>query len=143
MSIVKDSLSKKQLIFREMVFGTLMYAVVLGFFNDYTAVLDTTSYSTTFFVAVVMQVLTYLTLLVKKLVARQFRHKPGKWAKVWLGISVWLVLFLSKFVFLAVLDFVFGSALQISGFVGLMVIIVTMTIAKLGIDYLFNKLADN
>jgi hypothetical protein len=52
------------------------------------------------------------------------------------------VLFLSKFVFLAVIDFVFGEAVEISGFIGLMAIIVTMTVTKELIDYIFNKLSD-
>lgn len=137
-----QTLSNKQLIFREMVLGTLVYAVVLGFFNDYTSILSTKSYSTTFLVAVVLQVLTYFTLLLKKKVAGRFRQKSGRWSKVGLVMGVWLVLFVSKFVFLAVIDFIFGQAVEISGFIGLMAIIVVMTLAKESIDYLFNKLAD-
>lgn len=142
MSSIRDSINKKQLIFREMVFGTLVYSVVLGFFNDYTAILDTKSYSTTFFVAIVLQVLTYLTVLLKKRIAGIFKQKTGRWAKVGLVMSVWLILFFSKFVFLAVLSFIFKESIEISGFVGLMAIIVTMTIAKEALDYTFNKLLD-
>lgn len=122
--------------------GTLIYAVVLGFFNDYTSILDTESYSTTFLVAVVMQVLTYFTLLAKKKVANRFRQKSGSWNKFSLIVGVWLVLFLSKFVFLAAIDFIFGQYVEISGFIGLIAIILTMTIAKEVIDYTFKKLAD-
>ena len=125
-----------------MTLGILVYAAVLGFFNDYTDILDTKSYSTTFLVAIVLQVLTYLTLLVKKRVASSFKHKPGAGNKAGLVLGVWLVLFLSKFVFLAAIDAIFGSSVEISGFVGLMAIIVTMTLAKELIDIGFNKLAD-
>ncbi len=125
-----------------MTLGILVYAVVLGFFNDYTNILNTSSYSTTFLVAIVLQVLTYLTLLVKKQVAGKFKHKPGAGNQAGLVLGVWLVLFLSKFVFLAVIDVLFGSSVEISGFVGLMAVIITMTLAKEGIDYAFNKLAD-
>ena len=59
------SSSAKQKLFEDLVQGTLIYAVVLGFFNDYTDIVVTTSYSSTFLLAVVMQVLTYLTLLLK------------------------------------------------------------------------------
>lgn len=142
MTSSNDRLSRKQIVFREMVLGTLVYAVVLGFFNDYTSVLDTESYSTTFFVAFVMQLLTYLTLLLKRKVADNFKQKTGSWNKAGLIIGVWFVLFLSKFVFLATIDFVFGSSVQISGFVGLMAIIITMTIAKECIDYIFKNLAE-
>ena len=134
--------SKKQIVFREIVFGTLVYAVVLGFFNDYTLVLETTSYSTTFFVAIVMEVLMYLTLILKHRVAAQFKHKPGAANKFGHIVGVWLVLFLSKFVFLAVIDVIFGDLVMISGFVGLLAIILTMTVAKESLDYIFKKLAD-
>ncbi len=143
MSAVSYRQNSKQILFREMVLGTLVYAVVLGFFNDYTDILDTKSYSTTFLVAIVLQVLTYLTLLLKKRVAGRFKHKSGYWSKTGLVVSVWLVLFLSKFVFLAAIDFAFGDAVTISGFVGLIAIILSMTVVKESIDYIFNKLADD
>jgi len=142
MAISQNHFSDKQVLFREMTLGILVYAAVLGFFNDYTDILDTKSYSTTFLVAIVLQVLTYLTLLVKKRVASSFKHKPGAGNKAGLVLGVWLVLFLSKFVFLAAIDAIFGSSVEISGFVGLMAIIVTMTLAKELIDIGFNKLAD-
>lgn len=142
MTTIQSQFSSKQILFREMTLGILVYAVVLGFFNDYTNILNTSSYSTTFLVAIVLQVLTYLTLLVKKQVAGKFKHKPGAGNKAGLVLGVWLVLFLSKFVFLAVIDVLFGSSVEISGFVGLMAVIITMTLAKEGIDYAFNKLAD-
>lgn len=134
--------NNKQTVFREVILGTLVYAVVLGFFNDYTDILQTRSYSTTFLVAIVMEVLTYLTFMLKGKVASQFKHKPGTWNKFGHIVGVWLILFLSKFVFLAVIDFVFGNSVTISGFIGLMAIIITMTIAKESIDYAYRKLAD-
>lgn len=142
MNTGQSLINKKQILFREMVLGTLVYTVVLGFFNDYTSILNTKSYSTTFLVAVVMQVLTYLTLLLKKQVAANFQEKSGAWSKAGMVMSVWLILFFSKFVFLAAIDFIFGQSVEISGFVGLIAIILTMTVSKEFIDYTFNKLAD-
>lgn len=142
MSPARIDHNSKQILFREMVLGTLVYAVVLGFFNDYTSILDIKSYSTTFLVAIVMQILTYLTLLLKKRIVSGFSQRGGSLSKVGMILGVWLVLFLSKFVFLAAIDFIFGQAVEISGFVGLMAIIITMTLVKESIDYIFNKLAD-
>jgi hypothetical protein len=114
--------SRKQQLFREMVLGTLVYAVVLGFFEDHTDILSTWSYTTTFFVAIVMQILTYMTFWLKSLVVKYFKGKEGRKYKAALVFGVWLILFLSKFVFLAVINYIFGSAVEISGFVGLMLI---------------------
>ena len=141
MQTTNPAQSSKQQLFYDMVLGTLVYAVVLGFFEDYTDILNTWSYSTTFFVAIVMQILTYLTFWLKSLVVKYFKGKEGSMYKPALFFGVWLILFLSKFVFLAVIDFIFGSAVEISGFVGLMIIIITMTVAKQLIDVAYAKLA--
>jgi len=141
MQTTNPAQSSKQQLFYDMVLGTLVYAVVLGFFEDYTDILNTWSYSTTFFVAIVMQILTYLTFWLKSLVVKYFKGKEGSMYKAALVFGVWLILFLSKFVFLAVIDFIFGSAVEISGFVGLMIIIITMTVAKQLIDVAYAKLA--
>jgi hypothetical protein len=135
-------LNSKQLFFREMVLGTLVYAVVLGFFADYTSYLHTTSYSTTFLVAVVMQILTYLTFALKAWVAGLFKDNTSPVGKIGMLLGVWFVLFSSKFVFLAAIDVIFGSAVDVSGFVGLLVMIITMTVVKQLIDLVFKKLGD-
>ena len=114
-----SNLSWKQALFQEMVLGVLLYTVVLGFFEEYTTILNTWSYSITFMAAIVLQILTYLTFLLKKRVVKDFKGKEGKKYMAAMVLGVWLILFLSKFVFLAVLDVIFGEAVEISGFVGL------------------------
>jgi hypothetical protein len=115
----------KQGLFQEILIGVLLYAVVFGFFNDYTDFLKTTSYSTTFLAALLMMLLTFPTFRLKSWIAARLRHH-----KVWMVISVWLVMFLSKFVFLGVMDIVFGSAVEISGFLGLALIIACATVLQ-------------
>ncbi|MEI6553651.1 MAG: hypothetical protein WCO09_03720, partial [bacterium] len=61
MPIDKQNSNKNQELFLNMLVGTLLYSVVLGFFNDYTDILHTGTYSTTFLMAIVMQILTYTT----------------------------------------------------------------------------------
>ncbi|MBC8091550.1 MAG: hypothetical protein H7Y15_06355 [Pseudonocardia sp.] len=122
--------SDAQRFFEEMFVGVLLYSVVLGFFNDYTDVLQTASYSVTFAVAFVMQVLTYLTFALKRRVVARIRARGGPRQKAGIVLGVWLVMFLSKFVFLAVIDVIFGDAVTISGFIGLLLVIATMTIAQ-------------
>lgn len=125
-----------------MVLGTLVYSVVLGFFNDYTDILQTRSYSVTFMVAIVLQILTYLTFQLKGKVASHFKARTDALQKPGLILSVWFIMFVSKFVFLAVISMVFQSSVCVSGFIGLMTIIITMTIAKQLIDFAYNKLGD-
>ncbi len=139
--MLKDQ-SKKQQIFQEMVLGILLYTVVLGFFNDYSDILYISSYSVIFLVAVVMQVLTYFTFIVKGKVAGFFKNKDGFFNKSALVFGVWLVLFLSKFVFLWVIELLFPESVQISGFIGLLIIIALLTISQKIIEQAYNKLSD-
>ena len=112
-----DSIKKsKQKIYREIILGILLYSVVLGFFNDYTNILHTGTYSVTFAVAIVMEMLTYLTFLLKDLIVGWFKDKEGKIYRYAMFFRVWLVLFLSKFVFLEVIAIVFRSEVKIKGF---------------------------
>lgn len=133
--------SSKQAIFRDMVLGTLLYAMVLGFFNDYTNILTTRSYSVTFAAAFVLQLLTYATLALKRAVVHRHNQKVAS-SKLLLVLSVWLILFLSKFVFLAVLDVIFGQNVEISGFVGLLAIIICLTLAQNAVEFIYKKLGD-
>lgn len=131
----------KQKLFSDMILGTLVYAVVLGFFEDYTNILNTWSYSTTFLVAIVMQILTYLTFWLKSKIINKFKNKEEKIYIAIMIFAVWLIMFFSKFVFLAVIDFIFRDSVEISGFIGLIIIILIMTLVKKIIDTIYIKLA--
>lgn len=121
-------MTQKQRLFTEMLAGALIYSVVLGFFNDYTDILYTSSYSVTFMAALLMQALVFPTFRLKARIARWFKPKPGRKPKIAMVLSVWAVMFFSKFVFLAALNFAFGESIEIRGFVGLVAIIVSATV---------------
>lgn len=141
MSDTTTTQNSKQELFRTMVLGILLYSVVLGFFNDYTGVFYASSYSTIFAVAVVMQLLTFATLKLKDMVA--FRHKQRTNSKKYvLVLSIWLILFFSKFIFLAVIDIIFRQNVEISGFIGLLLIIACCTLVQYVVEYTYRKLAD-
>ncbi len=130
----------KQKMFDDIVSGILLYSVVLAFFSDYTSLLYTKSYSVTFAVAVVMEILTYLTFAIKDRIVSYFRGRGDRYQKLRMGLGVWLVMFLSKFVFLGAISVIFRGEVQVSGFLGLIVIIVCMTIAQKLIQLAYNAL---
>lgn len=138
----KSKKVSKQDIFLSTVVGILLYSVVLGFFNDYTNILHTSSYSMTFALAIVMQVLTFATFQVKDIAHTWFKQKDGSWYQFGLIFTVWLILFLSKFVFLWVISLVFRQEVQISGFVGLLLIVATLTALQQLFEMFYNWLAD-
>lgn len=135
MSYSQKSLSKKQELYRSMLVGVLIYSVVLGFYNDYTDILDTGTYSTTFALALLLQILTYATFRVKDWVVARAKAVGGSNQRVYVVGGVWAVMFISKFVFLGIISIVFRDNVYISGFIGLLLIIITMTV----LDYLVAK----
>jgi hypothetical protein len=133
----------RQRVFSEMLSGILLYSVVLGFFNDYTHIIHTGTYSTTFAVSVVMQILTFLTFALKDRVLRWLNNNRGSPPrKVTVAFSVWLIMFLSKFVFLAAISAIFRGEVKVSNFVGLLLIIACMTVAQKLLDLAYEKLGD-
>lgn len=61
----RSALTRRQLIFAELVVGTLIYVMVLGLFDDYTDLVDAKSFSTIVFAAILLEALTFLTFVFK------------------------------------------------------------------------------
>jgi hypothetical protein len=138
-----STFSRHQLLFQEIFIGTLIYATVLGFFNDYTSFVSAKSFSTIFLAAVVLEVLTYLTFQLKKQIIGWLKDRQGVAYRALMFFCVWLVMFLSKFVFIWALDIVLGSYLTINGFVGILLIIVCVTVIHKLAYVVFKKLGSD
>lgn len=119
-------------IFRDLTTGTLLYVVVMGFFDDYTSLLDISSHSILVLASLVMQLLTFGTLQLKKVVANRIKGDREQANKVVLGFAVWAIMFFSKFVFLEVIDILFGDNVNFSGFIALAIVVAaTLVVDKL------------
>lgn len=142
MSAKTVSLNKRQVAYQQIFIGTLIYAVVLGLFNDYTDVVWAKSFSTILLAGFVLEVLTYLTFSFKRVAVAWHKNsflRAHKAAKIFI---IWLIMFLSKFVFIWVLDVVFGSYLAVDGFMGILLVAASATIAQQMGYLVFRKLAD-
>ncbi|MFT3879851.1 MAG: hypothetical protein QM703_09345 [Gemmatales bacterium] len=135
-------LNPKQQVFTEIVVGTLIYVVVLGFFRDYTDIVTANSFTTIFLAAFVLQILTYLTFLLKKRIIAWLKDKPGALYRVLTFFCVWLVLFLSKFVFIGVLDLLFSQYIYVHGFFGILFVVLSVTILHKIANFTFQMLAE-
>jgi hypothetical protein len=132
--------NSRQLAFKELFVGTFIYAAVLGFFNDYTGMVEAKSFSTIFLAAIVLEVLTFLTFLLKNHIVRWLKDKPGPYYRALLFFCVWLVMFCSKFVFVWAVDAIFGNNINIDGFFSILLLIVSVTAIHQLADYTFKHL---
>ena len=126
-----------QRAFQELFVGTLIYAVVLGFFNDYTHIVEARSFSTIFFASVVLEILTYYVFQIKKWILIKLKHKQQIRYKIIKFFAIWLIMFVSKFVFVWTIDLVFGEYITINGFFGILLVVATVTILHKGAGYMY------
>lgn len=122
--------------------GTLIYILVLGLFNDYTSVVEATSFSIVVYASIILELLTYGAFLLKKIVVDKFKNRTGNSQKLLMVFCVWLVLFLSKFVFIGVVNMILGNYINIHGFFGILLIVLSVTVIHQLADKLFTSLGD-
>ncbi len=133
MNANRGTLTRDQLIFLELLVGTLIYVVVLGLFEEYTDLVSATSFSNIVLASVVLEGLTFLTFLVKDRWIAFLTQWRGELSRPQKLFGLWLVMFFSKFVFLWAIDFIFRGDFEVSGFFAILILVACVTIlAKLG-----------
>lgn len=135
--------NNKQLTFQELFIGSLIYVTVLGLFNDYTQVVDARSFSTILFASIVLEVLTYLAFLLKKRAIAWLKNRQGIIYRILMFFCVWLIMFLSKFVFIGVINIIFGEYITINGFFGILFVVLSVTIIHKLAFFSFKQLGDS
>lgn len=143
MTLHNREFNKKQLYFKELFVGILIYAVVLGFFNDYTSIVYAQSFSTIFFASIVLEIITFLVFQLKDEVIARFNERENPPHKALLVFIIWLIMFSSKFVFVWTVDLIFGEKITINGFFGILAIALSVTVIHKLADLIFIKLGDN
>ena len=71
---------------------------------------------------------------------RYFAARSGTVWKLVRVVAVWLILFLSKFVILEAVNFVFGDHVELGSFIEIVALIVTMLAANATLQTIYHKL---
>lgn len=144
MELSKGRFSSHQPLFQELFIGTLIYVMVLGLFNDYTSFVSARSFSTIIYASVVLEVLTYMAFRLKTEIITLLKSRKGRIYSVLMFCCVWLVMFLSKFVFVFVfaLDLLFSDYITITGFFGILLVVVCVTLIHRLAYVIFNQLGE-
>ncbi len=107
--------SNKQQLFLRYFTAFLIDLTVLNLFVEYWALVVIDSFTISLLAAVLLQVLLKLTLLLEHRVAVFFTTMQGAMARFLRILSAWLILFLSKFAILGVIDLAFGDEVSFAG----------------------------
>jgi len=135
-------LSNHQALFISYLLYILVDLLVLNLFDEFWHRISIESFTISFFVAVILQVLLKATIKVEHKLAAYVQAKGGKYAKPKRIFATWLVLFGSKLVILEVVDLVFGDHVDFGGLVPFIVVVVGVFAAELLITKIFMSLGN-
>jgi hypothetical protein len=124
------TITKAQLIYVGWTMTLLAYIVVLNLwvqFND-KVVID--SFLISIFTAAVLLALVVAILGLEHRVKDWFAAREGQVYRVVGAVSTLLILFLSKFVILEVIDIIFGEHVELGSFVDVLVLVLILIVAQ-------------
>ena len=115
------------------VVDLFVYVVVLNLFVEYFPKVLVESFSLSLLTAVLLKVVLEVVVLVEHRVQARFRQATTGVGKVITVVLLWVVLIGSKFLVLEVVDLVFGSRVDLGGFVPVALLIITLLLARAGV----------
>ena len=122
--------TQRQLIFFSWTKDVLIYVVVLNLFVEYVEKVVIDSFTISIFTAILLKALLDVILGLEHRVAHFFEARPGKLSKFLRIMSTWIILFLSKFLILEVVDLVFGDHVELGKFVQVLSLVIALMIAR-------------
>jgi hypothetical protein len=135
--------TRRQLIFFSWTKDVLIYVVVLNLFVEYVEKVVIDSFTISILTAILLKVLLEVILGLEHRVAHFFEERPGNLAKFLRVMSAWLILFLSKFVILEVVDLVFGDHVELGSFVQVLGLVLVLMIAREVVQRLYVALGSS
>ena len=122
--------TRRQLIFFSWTKDVLIYVIVLNLFVEYAEKVVIDSFTISIFTAILLKALLDVILGLEHRVAHFFETRSGKLSKFLRIMSTWLILFLSKFLILEVVDFVFGDHVELGKFVQVLSLVIALMVAR-------------
>jgi len=137
--------STHQQMFVRYFTAILIDLTVLNFFDEYWEHVKIASFTISLFTAVLLQVLLKMTIAFEHRIANYFKEKTGIKAKIQRLLSIWVIMFGSKFIIMEAVDFVFGDKVVFGGpfhgLVAFVILVIVMLIAQYAIVKLYHSLA--
>jgi hypothetical protein len=119
----------------------LVDIVVLNLFVEFVKTVVIDSFYISILTAVLLKLMVDAVKGLEQRVSTYLAAKPGAAWKPVRFLAVWLILFLSKFVILEIVNVVFGSHVELGSFIEIAAIIVTMLAANAALQALYRGLA--
>jgi hypothetical protein len=138
--VAQITITRAQMRFSSWMKDVLIYIVVLNLFVEYVDAIVIDSFTISIFTAILLKALLDVILGLEHRVADYFQQRTGPVSKVLRVVSTWLILFLSKFVILEVVDVVFGDHVELGGFITVLSLVLVMMIAREIVQRIYGSL---
>ena len=126
--------------FTAWVTEVLIDIVVLNLFVEYAHAIVIDSFAISILTAILLKLMVDAVKGVEQGVSDYFAAKQGTVWKALRVAAVWLILFLSKFVILEAVNFVFGDHVELGSFIEIVAIIVAMLAANAVLHGVYQRL---
>jgi len=128
------SANKQQQIFIRVFTAVLIDLVVLNIFDEFWENVIIDSFTISLLAAFLLQILLLITIRIEHRISAFFNKLSGGFYKVLKILSIWAVLFSSKFAILEILDLVFGEKVlflgPVHGVITFIVVIMVMLLSE-------------
>jgi hypothetical protein len=124
------TVTARQRRFASFTTDVLIYVVVLNLFVEYADAIIIDSFTISVFTAVVLKVMLDIILVFEHRVSESFAKWDNPVSKPLRVLSVWLILFSSKFLILEVVDLIFGGHVELGGFLSVIVLVIVLMVAR-------------
>jgi hypothetical protein len=136
------TISRDQQRFADWVTDVLVDIVVLNLFVEFVDTVVIDSFWISILAAILMKLMLDAVTGLERRVSRYFAAKEGSTNRVLRFLSVWLILFLSKFVILEAVNLVFGDHVELGHFVEILLIIVGMLGTRAALGAIYRRLGE-
>lgn len=136
------SITKWQLVYAGWTLTLLAYIVVLNLWVEFNPSVVIDSFIISIATSVVLLVMLVLILGLEHRVKHWFAQREGTVYRVLGTLSTLLILFLSKFVILEVVDFIFGEHVELGHFIDVLLLVLLLIVAQRAIVFGWDALGE-
>lgn len=122
--------TSRQLYYVDFLMDVLVYTAILNLFDEFVDSVTIDSFTVSLLTAVVMKGLIDAIEFLMDSVKGRFGDKEGTAARAVTITLMWVILFLSKFAILWVVDIIFEDDVDLGGFFQVLVMVLVMMLAR-------------
>jgi len=134
------TVTKKQRRFLSWSTDVLIYIVVLNLFVEFVDAIVIESFWISILTAVLLVALLDIVGGIEHRVATSFSQRKGTMFRLLGYVTAFLILFVSKFIILEVVNFVFGDQVELGHFLDVLVLIIAMIAARTIVEKIYDAL---